>query len=98
MSGFFIETKILKHMDENIERFVQRTVAKSLLIINEERMQKFASKHQVTKSEIIEAYDLATFNDLTKRLGLQPVRQNGKNGKIYYSTKKVLDILSKWYH
>lgn len=85
-------------MDENIERFVQRTVAKSLLIINEERMQKFASKHQVTKTEIIEAYDLATFNYLTKQRGLQPVRQNGRNGKIYYNTKKVLDILSKWYH
>lgn len=76
----------------------ERIALRSLSIMNEKRKQDFASKVQVTKSEIIEAFDLATFKDITKRLGLRPMRQNGKNGKAYYSTKKVLELTEKWYH
>lgn len=86
-------------MDYNdLERIAERIALRSLSIQNERRKQEFADKLQVTKRDIINAFDLATFKDITGRLGLRPLRQNGKNGKVYYSAKKVLEITEKWYH
>lgn len=87
-------------MDYNeLERIAERIALRSLSILSENRKQEFADKIQVTKSEIIEAFDLATFKDITGRLGLLPIRKNGgKNGKVYYSAKKVLELTEKWYH
>lgn len=86
-------------MDYNeLERMAERIALRSLSIQNERRKQDFADKIQVTKRDIVQAFDLATFKDITGRLGLRPLRQNGKNGKVYYSAKKVLEITEKWYH
>lgn len=86
-------------MDYNdLERIAERIALRSLSIQNDKRKQEFADKIQVTKRDIINAFDLATYKDITGRLGLRPLRQNGKNGKVYYSAKKVLEITEKWYH
>lgn len=84
--------------NSELERMAERIAIRSLSIQNDRRKQEFADKLQVTKSDIVKAFDLATFNDLTSRLGLRPIRQNGRNGKLYYSTKKVLDLTEKWFH
>lgn len=81
-----------------MERIVTNAVLRVMQIIHDTSAAEFASKGQVTKQDIIRHFDRATFIFLTSRLGLRPVRQNGKAGKIYYSTKKVLDLTSKWYH
>lgn len=86
-------------MDYNeLERIAERIALRSLSIQNDKRKQEFADKIQVTKSDIIKAFDQATYKDITGRLGLRPLRQNGKNGKVYYSAKKVLEITEKWFH
>lgn len=86
-------------MDYNeLERIAERIALRSLSIQSEKRKQDFADKIQVTKRDIINAFDLATYKDITGRLGLRPLRQNGKNGKVYYSAKKVLEITEKWFH
>lgn len=82
----------------DIEKIVTNVVISVMRRINDKSVVEFASKHQVTKQDIIKQFDLATFNFLTSKLNLSPVRQNGKNGKIYFSTKKVLDLTSKWFH
>jgi len=81
-----------------LDRATTLAVIRAMERINSDACRRFAEKKQVTKSDIVRAFDLATFTFLTSRLGLRPVRQNGKGGKLYYSTKKVLDLTEKWFH
>jgi len=81
-----------------LERAATLAALRAMERINSDACRRFAEKKQVTRADIVRAFDPATFAFLTNRLGLRPVRQNGKGGKLYYSTKKVLDLTEKWFH
>lgn len=67
-------------------------------ILTDQNMQKFMSKKHVTQSEIESICDKATFRTLVSKKGLRPTRQDGRNTKKYYETKKVLQLLELSYH
>ena len=87
-------------MDEfnTIERAVNIAVVKAMTMANEEVRKKFSEKLLVTRMDIEKAFDKPTFKDLTSRCGLKPVRQNGKNGRLYFKTSEVLKMVDRWYH
>lgn len=56
--------------------------------MHDKKVQDFISKIQVTRQQIVDAFDETTYESIRKRI--KPVRQNGKGAKIYFKVSEVL--------
>ncbi|MCW8311445.1 hypothetical protein K7A41_09440 [Sphingobacterium sp. InxBP1] len=84
--------------DHLIEEIANRSALKLIEWENDLNKRKFKEKIQVTRSDIIKAFDLATYNNLISHKGLKPVRQDGRTSKIYYDAAKVLQLTQLSHH
>jgi len=84
--------------DQHIEEIAQRSLLKMIEWENDVNKRKFKSKIQVTRADIIKAFDLATYTNLVTRKGLRPARQDGKSSKVYFDTAHVLKLTQLSHH
>jgi len=79
-------------MEHNIELFAIR----SIQLMHDKKIQDFISKVQVTRKQIVDAFDKTTYESIRKEL--RPVRQNGKGSKVYYRVSDILKLVELSIH
>ncbi len=85
-------------MEKYIEEIAMRSALKVIEWENDSNKKKFKSKLQVTRADIIKAFDLSTYSNLVRKKGLKPVRQDGQSSKVYFDTAQVLKLVQLSHH
>lgn len=67
-------------------------------IIAKDKVDKTLSKPQLVKYEAEKLYGKQRILKWIKAGLLKPVCQNGKNSKIYFSHKKIIELIEKSFH
>jgi len=67
-------------------------------LISDERIDKVTSKPQLTFKEACELYGEIRIRKYIKSELLKPVSQNGKGSRVYYSHKKITQLIQNSYH
>ena len=67
-------------------------------LISDQRIDKALSKPQLTFKEACELYGEVRVRKYNKSELLKPVSQNGKGSKIYYSHKKLNQLIQNSYN